>query len=59
VNFTVAADAYDGFMGRYSALLAPQLADIAGVRDGQRALDVACGPVSRAELGCQTLRASR
>jgi SAM-dependent methyltransferase len=42
--FDVAAEAYDRFMGRYSVLLAPQLADLAGVRAGQRALDVGCGP---------------
>lgn len=46
MNFDVAAEAYDRFMGRYSRLLAPQLADLAGVRDGQRALDVGCGPGS-------------
>ncbi|WP_193509271.1 class I SAM-dependent methyltransferase [Cryobacterium sp. BB736] len=40
---TVAADAYDRFMGRYSRLLSPQLADFAGVAAGQRALDVGCG----------------
>jgi SAM-dependent methyltransferase len=44
VAFDVAADAYDRFMGRYSASLSPQLADLAGVRAGQRALDVGCGP---------------
>jgi SAM-dependent methyltransferase len=44
VGFAVAADAYDRFMGRYSVLLAPQLADFAGVRGGQRVLDVGCGP---------------
>jgi ubiquinone/menaquinone biosynthesis C-methylase UbiE len=44
MSFTVAADAYDRFMGRYSVLLAPQLADLAGVGDGQRVLDVGCGP---------------
>jgi SAM-dependent methyltransferase len=44
VTFAVAADAYDRFMGRYSRSLAPQLADLAGVRAGQRALDVGCGP---------------
>ena len=38
------ADAYDRFMGRYSALLSPQLADLAGVAAGQRVLDVGCGP---------------
>jgi SAM-dependent methyltransferase len=44
VNFDVAAEAYDRFMGRYSLLLSPQLADLAGVHRGQRVLDVGCGP---------------
>ncbi len=44
MTFAVAAEAYDRFMGRYSRLLAPQMADLAGVRDGQRVLDVGCGP---------------
>jgi ubiquinone/menaquinone biosynthesis C-methylase UbiE len=44
MSFDVAADAYDRFMGRYSVLLSPQLADFAGVQRGQRALDVGCGP---------------
>jgi SAM-dependent methyltransferase len=44
MSFDVAADAYDRFMGRYSLLLSQQLADLAGVRHGQRALDVGCGP---------------
>ena len=42
--FNVAADAYDRFMGRYSVVLSPQLADFAGVEGGQRVLDVGCGP---------------
>jgi SAM-dependent methyltransferase len=42
--FFIAADAYDRFMGRYSSLLAPQLADFADVHSGQRVLDVGCGP---------------
>lgn len=44
MSFDVAAESYDRFMGRYSLLLSPQLADFAGVRSGQRVLDVGCGP---------------
>jgi SAM-dependent methyltransferase len=44
VSFAVSANAYDRFIGRYSTRLAPQLADLAGVQRGQRALDVGCGP---------------
>ena len=44
MTFDVPADAYDRFMGRYSTVLSPSFADFAGVRAGQRALDVGCGP---------------
>ncbi len=44
MSFDVAAEAYDRFMGRYSRLLSPQMADLAGVAPGQRAIDVGCGP---------------
>ena len=44
MGFDVAAEAYDRFMGRYSVLLSPQMADFAGVEAGQRVLDVGCGP---------------
>jgi SAM-dependent methyltransferase len=43
VSFAVSATAYDQFMGRYSAQLSPQLADLAGVGTGQRVLDVGAG----------------
>jgi len=44
VSFEVDAGSYDAYMGRHSALLAPALADLAGVDAGQTALDVGCGP---------------
>ena len=40
----MAANAYDRFMGRYSAPLAPLFAEFASVGSGWRALDVGCGP---------------
>ena len=44
MSFAVAADAYDKFMGRYSVPLAPPFADFAGITDGEKVLDVGCGP---------------
>jgi SAM-dependent methyltransferase len=44
VSFDVSPEAYTRFMGRYSEPLAVLFADLAGVRRGQRALDVGCGP---------------
>lgn len=44
MSFDVAASAYDAFMGRYSRLLVGQMIDLAGVRNGDRAIDVGCGP---------------
>jgi SAM-dependent methyltransferase len=44
LTFTVPADAYDRHVGRYGAGLGVGLVDAAGVRPGQRALDVGSGP---------------
>ena len=44
MTFTVGAEAYDQFMGRYSMPLAPEFADFTGIAPGQRAIDVGCGP---------------
>jgi SAM-dependent methyltransferase len=44
VSFDVPADAYGRFIGEYSERLAVDFADFAGVRAGQRVLDVGCGP---------------
>ena len=44
MSFAVGAEAYDRFMGRYSRVLAPRFADFAAVAEGQRVLDVGCGP---------------
>ncbi|MFY9933405.1 MAG: hypothetical protein WAK82_35905, partial [Streptosporangiaceae bacterium] len=44
MSFDVSADSYLRFMGRYSEPLAVRFADLAGIRDGQRVLDVGCGP---------------
>lgn len=44
MSFAVGADAYDRFMGRYSAPLAPAFAEFAVVVDATRVLDVGCGP---------------
>lgn len=43
MSFDVPAEAYDRFMGRYSRQLSALLADLGGVRHGQRVLDVGCG----------------
>jgi SAM-dependent methyltransferase len=43
VGFEVGADAYHRFMGRYSEPLAAKFVALAGVVEGQQALDVGCG----------------
>ena len=44
MSFSVGADDYDRFMGRYSVPLAERFANFAGVATGGTALDVGCGP---------------
>jgi ubiquinone/menaquinone biosynthesis C-methylase UbiE len=48
--FRTPAETYDRFVGRYSPGLAIAMRDAAGVRAGQRALDVGCGSGALAEL---------
>ena len=42
--FTIAARVYDRFVGRYAPALGRELIAYAGVRPGDRAVDVGCGP---------------
>jgi SAM-dependent methyltransferase len=44
VNFNVAAESYDRFMGAWSLPLSLQFADLAGIKPGDRVVDVGCGP---------------
>ncbi len=44
MSFSVDGAAYGRFMGRFSEPLAEVFADAVGVRRGQRAVDVGCGP---------------
>lgn len=58
----VTSEAYDRFMGRFSTPLAAAFADWLGLRPGQRALDVGCGPgalttVLVARLGAEAVEA--
>jgi ubiquinone/menaquinone biosynthesis C-methylase UbiE len=41
--FDVSEDRYDRFMGRYSRLLAPEMARFAGIDHGMRVVDIGCG----------------
>lgn len=50
MSFEVAADAYDRFMGRFSAPLARQFADWARLDASRALLDVGCGPGALASV---------
>ena len=50
MSFDVAATSYDRFMGRFSRPLSVEFADWVGVRPGQAALDVGCGPGALTEV---------
>ena len=58
MSFEVSADAYARFMGRFSEPLAARFADWSGVRAGQRALDVGCGPGALTAVLVERLGAS-
>ena len=51
------AEAYDRHVGRYGAQLAAELIHLAGLRRGQRALDVGCGPGALTRALADTLGA--
>jgi ubiquinone/menaquinone biosynthesis C-methylase UbiE len=49
VTFAAPAESYDRYMGRWSRLLAPRLADFTQIGDALRVLDVGCGPGALSE----------
>jgi SAM-dependent methyltransferase len=51
------AEAYDRHVGRYGAQLAAELIRVAGLRRGQRALDIGCGPGALTRALADTLGA--
>jgi ubiquinone/menaquinone biosynthesis C-methylase UbiE len=58
VFFDISPEAYNRFMGRFSEPLAQQFADEAGLRSGDRVLDVGCGPGALTEKLVDRLGAS-
>jgi SAM-dependent methyltransferase len=58
-TFQVAAEAYDGHIGRYGPALATRLIEAASLRPGRRALDVGCGPGALTAALAELLGADR
>jgi SAM-dependent methyltransferase len=58
-TFRVAAEAYDRHIGRYGSALAVGLISAAGLRPGQSALDVGCGPGALTAALAEMLGANR
>jgi SAM-dependent methyltransferase len=58
-TFRTSADAYDRHIGRYGSDLAGALISASGVRLGQRALDVGCGPGALTAALAELLGAER
>ena len=58
MTFDVAADAYGRFMGRFSSPLAVEFLDLVGPQQGDRVLDVGCGPGALTTVLVERLGAS-
>jgi SAM-dependent methyltransferase len=58
-TFRTSADAYDRHIGRYGSDLAVALISASGIRPGQRALDVGCGPGALTAALAELLGAER